>query len=98
MAEAVIKKRQFTPEFKLEASEQVLDRGHSFSYVASVMGVSKSSVYEWVNQLKNERSGHYASNANAMTADAQKIKLLEKEVKRLNTEIEILKKALTLFT
>ena len=85
-------RRTFTPEFKLEAAQLVVDRKYSIREAAEAMNVGKSTMDKWVRQLKNERSGN-ASHPNAITPEQRKIQELEKRIKRIELEKEILKKA-----
>ncbi|HIA44757.1 MAG TPA: transposase, partial [Methylococcaceae bacterium] len=62
---------------------------------AAAMGVGKSTMDKWVRQLKSERNG-VTSNAMPLTPDQRKIRELEKRIKRIEMEKEILKKATAL--
>ncbi len=44
--------QRYTPEFKDEAVRQVVERGYSVGEVAQRIGVSKHSLYKWVNTVK----------------------------------------------
>jgi len=85
----------FTPEFRLEAAQLVVDQGYIVKDAAAAMGVGKSTMDKWVRQLKNERKG-IGSNATPLTPDQRKIRELEKRIKRIEMEKEILKKATAL--
>ena len=85
----------FTPEFRLEAAQLVVDQGYSVRAAAEAMGVSKSAMDKWVRQLKNERNG-ITSQATPLTPDQRRIRELEKKLKRVEMEKEILKKATAL--
>ena len=50
-------RRTFTPEFKLEAVQLVVEQNYSIREAASAMNVGKSIMDKWVRQLKNERQG-----------------------------------------
>jgi transposase len=50
-------RRTFTPEFKLEAVQLVVEQNYSIREAASAMNVGKSTMDKWVRQLKNERQG-----------------------------------------
>ena len=50
-------RRAFTPEFKLEAVQLVVEQNDSIREAASAMNVGKSTIDKWVRQLKNERQG-----------------------------------------
>lgn len=88
-------KRNFTPEFRLEAAQLVVDQGYSVREAAEAMDVGKSTMDKWVRQLRNERQG-MTSKASPMTPEQRKIKELEKKIKRIELEKEILKKATAL--
>lgn len=85
----------YTAEFKLEAAQLVVDQDYSTKEAAKSMGVSKSTMDKWVRQLKKERLGD-TSNASPLTPDKIKIKELEKKIKRIEMESEIIKKATAL--
>ncbi len=89
------KRRTFTPEFKLEAAQLVVDQKYSIGEAATAMNVGKSTMDKWVRQLKNERNGT-AGHPNAITPEQRKIQELEKRIKRIELEKEILKKATAL--
>ena len=85
----------FTPEFRLESAPLVLDQGYSIKEAAEAMNVGKSTMDKWVRQLKDERDG-MTPKATPMTPDQLKIRELEKKIKRIEMEKEILKKATAL--
>ena len=43
----------FSPEFRLEAAQLVVDQGRSILEAADAMGVGKSTMDKWVRQLKD---------------------------------------------
>lgn len=79
----------FTPEFRLEAAQLVVDQGYSIREAADAMSVGKSTMDKWVRQLKNERNG-IVSQATPLTPDQRKIRELEKRIKRVEMEKEII--------
>jgi len=88
-------RRTYSPEFKLEAAQLVLDQNYSVPEAAAAMNVGKSTMENWVRQLKQERSG-VSPKASPMTPDQIKIRELEKKIARIEEEKEILKKATAL--
>ncbi len=86
----------FTPEFRLESAQLVVEQNYSVREAAQAMGVGKSTMDKWVRQLKAERSGGQVGTATVMTPDQRKIRELEKRIKRIELEKEILKKATAL--
>ncbi len=89
------KKRVFSTEFKLESAQLVVDQNYSIKDAAEAVGVGKSTLEYWVRQLRKERQGKTPMGA-ALTPDQQRIKGLEKQLKRVEMEKEILKKATAL--
>lgn len=85
----------YSAEFKLEAAQLVVDGEHSIREAAALMSVSKSAMDKWVRQLKQERNGSN-EHPSALSPDKIKIKELEKRLKRVEMEKDILKKATAL--
>ena len=86
----------FTPEFRLEAAQLVVDQKYSIREAAEAMSVGKSTMDKWVRQLRVERAGGQVASAIPMTPDQRKIRELEKQLKRAELEKKILKKATAL--
>ncbi len=82
----------YSPEFRLEVAQEVIDKGRSVRDVADSLGLGKSTVDKWARQLKEERHGKLSS-ATALTPDQLKIRELERKIKQLEGDNEILKKA-----
>ena len=88
-------RRTFSPEFKMEAAQLVVDQGYTLKAACEAMGVGKSTMEYWVRQLREELQGK-TPTASAITPEQRRIQELEKQVRRLETEKEILKKATAL--
>jgi transposase len=88
-------RKNFDPQFRLDAAQLVVDQGYSIKEACESMGVSKTSMENWVRQLKQERQGKTPNGA-AMTEEQRKIKELEKRIRQIEMEKEILKKATAL--
>lgn len=88
-------RKTFTPEFKLEAAQLVVEHGYSTREAALAMNVGRSTMGRWVQQLKSELKGT-ATHPTALTPDQRKIKELEKRIRQIELEKEILKKATAL--
>ena len=82
----------YSPEFRLEVAQEVVDNGRSVRDVSDALGLGKSTVDKWARQLKNERNGTL-STATPLTPDQLRIRELERLNKRLEEDNEILKKA-----
>ena len=90
-----LKRPNFSPEFRLEAALLVVDQGYTVRDAAEAMGVGKSTMDKWVRQLREEQGGK-SPKATPMTPEQRKILELEKKIKRIEEENEILKKATAL--
>jgi transposase len=83
-------RRQYTQEFKEEAVRMVLD-GHSIASVSQRLGLTSPSVlYNWKRRLV-EQGGTTAVGLEA------RVRELEAELRRVEQERDILKKALAIF-
>ena len=85
----------FSPEFRLESAQLVVDQNYTVRDASDAMGVGKSTMDKWVRQLRAERDGK-SPQATPMTPDQQRIRELEKKLRRIEEENQILKKATAL--
>jgi len=88
-------RRTFSPEFRLESAQLVVDQNYRIREAALAVGVGHSTMDRWVRQLRHERNGQ-TPKASAMTAEHKRIKELEKRIRDIEEQNEILKKATAL--
>jgi transposase len=88
-------RKTFSPEFRLEAAQLVVDQQYTVRAACEAMGVSKSTMENWVRQLRQERRGN-TPKATALTTEQRRIQDLEKRLRQVEMEKEILKKATAL--
>jgi transposase len=88
-------RRTFSPEFKLEAAQLVVDQGYSVEEASKAMNVSRSAMDKWVRQLKQERKG-ITPKASPLTPEQIEIRELKKRIAELEEHNEIIKKATAL--
>lgn len=86
--------KRYTEEFKAEALKQILERGYPVQEVSERLGVSCHSLYAWLKKARgNDKSKE--------TSDLEKVRLenarLKAELKRVEEERDILKKAAAYF-
>lgn len=84
--------KRYTEEFKIAAVQQVVDRGYSAAEVARRLGVTVHSLYAWKKKYGPEAAAHQE-----LTENERKIRRLEKELRRVTEERDILKKAAVYF-
>lgn len=81
----------YSPQFRMEAVQLVHTSGKSIRAVARDLGVPYESLRNWVNQSREEQQ-------EGLTAcEREELKRLRKEVRVLQEEREILKKAAAFF-
>ena len=86
--------QRYTPEFKDEAVKQVTERGHSVQEVAARLGVSSHRLYKWVKSVRPSKEEQRSDEL----LDAKKeILKLRAELRRVQEERDILKKAAAYF-
>ena len=79
--------RKYDVQFKQEALKQV-ENGRSVSSVAQGLGISEALLYQWRKRYSQGASPNQTGELDA----------LRKQVKQLEMERDILKKALTIFS
>lgn len=47
-------KRTFTPEFRLECSQLIIDKGYSYRQANEAINVGSTALESWVRQLRRE--------------------------------------------
>ena len=75
----------FSPEFRLETAQLVIDQGYSQKEAADAMGVGYSTIGKWVRQLREERQGK-TPQATPMTDEQREIRERKKQFERLEQE------------
>jgi len=89
------KRRSFGPEFKADAVRLVREGGRSIAKVAREMDLTPTSLRDWVRQAEVD-AGPGQPGA-LTTAERAELAQLRRDVKRLEMEREILKKATAFF-
>ena len=89
-------RRIFDTAFKRKVAEMVKDQGITVPQVCQDMNVGETAVRRWVRQLEAERAGS-TGIGQPLTADQQRIRELESEVRRLKQDNDLLKKASAFF-
>jgi transposase len=87
-------RRRFTHDFKQQAVRLILDEGKSVSAVARELDLVPSALGNWVKRLQADRT---KGRTGLTTAEREELARLRKEVRILQEEREILKKAAAFF-
>ena len=92
MAERRIRRR-FTREYKAQAVQRVIESGRPLADIAVELDVSPGQLSQW----RNEQLAAGSAEALAQKADEAEMLRLRREVKRLEDENLILRKAAAFF-
>ena len=89
-------RKKYSKEFKLDAVSLVVEQGYTRVEAAKSLGINHSMLGRWVKEQQSE-DGHAFRGNGRLSAEQQEIKTLKTEVKRLQMERDILKKATAFF-
>ena len=89
-------RKSYTPEFKLQAVKMVLDQKLSVAEVARRLGVGANLLHLWKKAVLKSGAGAFPGSGHLTPQEAE-IQRLRAEVKRLEVERDILKKATAFF-
>ena len=87
-------RRQFSEEFRAGAVRLVLDEGKSVGAVARDLDLTPSSLANWVRHAQADRTH---GKTGLTTAEREELARLRKELRIVQEEREILKKATAFF-
>jgi transposase len=89
-------RKKYSKEFKLDAVSLVLDQHYSRIEAARSLGINTNMLGRWVNELRSDDGQAFRGNGK-LTPDQEEIRALRAQVKKLQMEKEILKKATVFF-
>ncbi|WP_428739376.1 transposase [Sulfurimonas sp.] len=87
-------RRVYSEEFRVEAVKQVTKNGYSITDTAERLGVHPDSLRSWVKRLESPEA---IEKHKVIDEKQAEIKRLQKELKRVTEERDILKKAAVYF-
>jgi len=87
-------RRSFTEDYKAGAVRLVLDEGKTVAAAARDLGLTESSLRNWVEQARADRT---KGRTGLTTAEREELARLRKEVRELRMERDLLKKVSALF-
>jgi len=88
------RRRRFSPQFKAEAVQLVIETGKPIAEVARDLGVHDGTLGNWV---KAWRDANPDSEPELFPVERARMTELEEEIRRLRMENEFLKKAAAFF-
>jgi transposase-like protein len=89
------KRRHFTPEYKAEVVRLARTSGKSAGQIARELDLTETAVRAWMKQAEIDEGN--APNGELTTAEREELVRLRRQVRTLEMEREILKKATAFF-
>ena len=90
------KRKVYTPEFKLRAVQMITEQKHSVAEVARRLGVTENRLHEWKKAIAEKGVDAFPGSGH-LTPVEEELRQLRADVKRLEMERDILKKAAAFF-
>ncbi len=92
-------RRTYDTEFKKNVVELSHEPNKSVQSVANGLGIPRESLYRWRVEFKNNGSLAFPGKGiEALTEDQKRIRELEKQLKEVEMDRNILKKAMDIFS
>ncbi|NTW99542.1 MAG: transposase [Geobacteraceae bacterium] len=93
-------RRQYDKQFKLDALELVLHSEKSIAELATDLGVKADMLYRWkyLYKLNKDKENAFPGTGHLKDSEAEQIRKLERELRVVQEERDILKKAFAVFT
>ena len=79
--------KRYLEEFKIEAVQQVTEKGHSVAEVAARLGTTTHSLYAWIKRYDPQQPNIVVESSDVLAELAK----LRKELQRVTEERDILK-------
>ncbi len=93
----VSRRKSFTRDFKIETVKLVTDSDMSVSQVAEDLGIHPNTLYRWVHK-SGENPEEAFPGKGKQTSEAEQLRQLKRDNRRLRMERDILKKAMAIFS
>ena len=90
------RRKKYSKEFKLDAVSLVLEQEYTKSEAARSLGINPNMLGRWIKQYESEDGQSFRGNGK-LSPEQEQIRELKNQVKRLELEKEILKKATVFF-
>lgn len=87
-------RERYSREFKIEAVHLLQTRGEqSAAQLAAQLGVPRNRLYKWQAELEQKGAAAFPGAGAKPLAERSEVERLRRELKRVQLELEILKKA-----
>jgi transposase len=89
-------RKQYTREFKLDAISLVLEQGYKQAEAARSLDINVNMLGRWIKEHQHDEGQSFRGNGK-LTPEQEEIRQLKGQVKRLEMDKDILKKATVFF-
>jgi transposase len=89
-------RKVYTPEFKLQAVTMITEQKLSVAEVARRLGITENILHAW-KKVVHKKGAHAFPGSGHLTPVEEELRQLRADVKRLEMERDILKKATAFF-
>jgi len=89
-------RKKYSKEFKLDAVSLVTDQGYTRTEAARSLDINANMLCRWVKERQADDGQAFRGNGK-LTPEQEELRTLKAQVKRLQMEKEILKKATVFF-
>lgn len=90
------KRKKYSKEFKLDAIALVIEQNYSQAEASRNLGINPNMLGRWIKEAESDDGQAFRGNGK-LTPEQEEIRQLKAQVKRLEMEREILKKATVFF-
>jgi len=89
-------RKKYSKEFKLDAVSLVTEQNYNRAEAARSLGINANMLGRWIKETDSDDGQAFRGNGK-LTPDQEEIRKLKAQVKRLEMEKDILKKATVFF-
>jgi len=93
----MVKRKQYSKEFKLDAVSLVLEQGYSRTEAAKSLSISAPMLSRWIKEYQADEDDPAFRGNGKLTPEQEEIRRLKAQVKQLELEKRILKEATVFF-
>ncbi len=90
------KRKKYSIEFKSDAVSLVTEQNYTRAEAANSLGINANMLGRWVKETQTEHGQAFRGNGK-LTPEQEEVRSLKAQVKRLQMEKDILKKATVFF-
>ena len=90
------KRKTYDKDFKLSAVKMVLEEGLSVAQVSRDLGINENSLHNWKKKYLEDKENAFPGKGK-MKPEDEELRRLQKELKTVKMERDILKKAIAFF-